>query len=103
MTKTIGRNLNVNIEAVLSGAISLNALTSTTIITANGNRIFFAITNNGAKNIWLKLQAASVDNDKKGIYIPKQTYWEMPMDNIYTGEISAISISGTPDIYYTEY
>jgi len=51
----------------------------------------------------LKLQAASVDNNAKGIFIGRDSYWEMPADNIYTGEISAIAVSGTPSVNVTSY
>lgn len=100
------RNTNTNTLATLSDAISLNSSTSTKIVDScdgNGCRIFFGLTNNSNSDIWLKLQAATTDNDKKGIFVPKKSYWEMPPDNIYSGEISAIADFGTPDVYYTQY
>jgi len=102
MAKTIGRNLNVTDTATLSNAIGLNSTTSTKIADALSNRIVFILSNPSTKNIWVKLQAASVDNDKKGIFIPRNGYWEMPTDNIYTGEISAIADNGAPNVYVTE-
>ncbi len=53
--------------------------------------------------IWLKLQSASTDNDKKGIILLSGDYFEMSADNVYPGEISAIVESGTEDVYITEY
>ena len=103
MAKEIGRNTNTTDESTLSDAIACNATTSTTIQAANEDRIFFAASNPGNKDGWIKLQAASVDNDKKGIFLPRNGYWEMPTDNFYTGEISFIAVSGTPDINTTEY
>lgn len=105
MTKTVGRNTNVNDTAILSDAIALNASTSVTL-SAGGTvlpRVFFAVSNNTNKEVWIKLQAASVDDDKKGIFLPRNSYWEMIADSLYTGEISAIANSGTPDVYVTEY
>lgn len=97
------RRINRNSVATLSTAIALNITTSTKLIDSNSNRIFFCVTNTGNTDAWLKLQAASIDNDKKGIPLPARSYWQMPSDNIYTGEISAIAIVDSPDIYYTEY
>jgi len=98
-----GRNRNTNNEASLSSAIALNSTTTTTVQVANERRIFFAYSNPDNKDVWLKFQEASLDDDKKGLFIPKNGYWEMPMDSIYIGEISAIAVSGTPNAYPTEY
>lgn len=108
MAQTVGRNTNRNDTAVLSDPIELNAVTSAKIADAKpvGSvpaRTVFMVSNPSNENIWIKLQAAAVDNDKKGIYIPRGGYWEMTPDNIYTGEISAIAESETPNIYVTEY
>jgi hypothetical protein len=107
MAKTIGRNINFSDTATLSSAIVLNATTSTKVADAvelpNQLRINFTFTNNSSQDVWLKFQAASVDNDKKGILIFKRTVYEMPTDNVYHGEISAIADNGTPNVYVTEY
>lgn len=103
MAKTIGRNTNLTDVATLSDAIALNTMTSTTIATANANRIVFIVSNPSNMDIWLKLQAANVDNVKKGIFITKGTVWTMPTDNIYTGEISAIGNLVSLNVYVTEY
>ncbi|MEE8207794.1 MAG: hypothetical protein V3T88_02375 [Nitrosomonadaceae bacterium] len=108
MTIRIDRNKNTNDTATMSNAITLNGTTTITIATANPDRNYILIHNNSAATAcWVKLQAASVDDDKKGIFIdksvPTPAEWEMPVDNIYTGEISAISDSGAVDIYVTEY
>lgn len=103
MTKTVGRNTNRNDTATLSSAIALNASTSTTVSVADDTRINFTISNNSSQDVWLKFQAASVDNDKKGIFLFKRTIYEMPTDNIYTGEISAIAENGTPNVFVTDF
>ena len=105
---TIGRNININDTATVADGITLNATTSTVIAVANADRIFFHVDNNFSdKAVWIKLQAAGVDNDDKGIFLNEKekgaTKWEMPPDNIYTGEISAIADDGNPTIYVTEY
>lgn len=103
-----GRNKNTNNIAVVSAGISLNSATSTVILAANPNRMSFDVNNNFSNQAaWIKLQAATTDNDKKGIFLNKKnagvSSWQMVPDNIYTGEISAIADSGSPTIYVTEY
>ena len=104
MAKTIGRNTNVNDAATLPVAFSVTTTLSLKISESNASRIFFCVNNNGSSDaIWIKLQAASVDNDKKGIYVEAGKSWIMTPDNIYTGEISSISDNTTTDVYITEY
>lgn len=94
---------STNPTATIPAAISLNASTSTVIAVANTKRIFFAVSNDSNQKIWLKLQAAGIDNLKKGIPLGKGGHWEMPIQNIYTGEISAIADVGIPNVSVTEY
>ncbi len=106
MVARIESTRNTNEAATVSTGIALNATTSTVIAAANPNRIFFSANNNDSvQAAWLKLQAASADDDKKGIFLPKKggLPWDMPTDNIYTGEISAVADAGTPVVYFTEY
>lgn len=104
----IEKTRNTNDTAVIGDAIALNINTSVKIADANPDRIFFYASNDGATEaVWIKLQATGVDNDMKGIYLNKKgtspNVWEMPPDNIYTGEICAIADANTPDVYVTEY
>lgn len=108
MTKRIGRNINHTDEADVKDEIEANATTSVKIADANHERIFFHVNNNSStKEVWIKLQPANLDDDKKGILLEKKQFpdghWEMPSDNIYTGEICVISESGNAMIYVTEY
>lgn len=104
MTSIIGRNVNKNDNAFISDAIIVNSSTSTTVITANEKRIFLHISNDGDnQDSWIKLQAASVDNDKKGIFLRGRSFWEMQVDNMYTGEICVIGDNTGSNIYVTEY
>lgn len=102
------RTQNLNDTTIISSAIALNGSTSVKIADANPNRIYLYITNNGSsEEAWIKLQATSVDNDKKGIFLNKKAIyrndWEMTPDNIYTGEVCAIAVTGTPTVFVTEY
>ena len=115
MTIMIGRTSNKNDTATLSDAININATTSTKIADANDKRTCITIClecGTGDACIYIKLQAASIDNDKKGIILFRvlsedgstaTLTWEMKADNIYTGEISAIAEAGTHNLYVTEY
>lgn len=101
----VGNNRSTNDTAFLSEAIAVDDVTTTTLRAATTNeneRIYFSITVLG-RSIWLKFQAASVDDDKIGIFVPRDGYYEMPINNIYTGEISAICDNGTANVYVTEY
>lgn len=108
MVKKIRRNSNINDTATILSGVTLNDSTSITIANANSDRIFFYVDSNFPdKACRIKLQAASVDNDQKGIFLNEKekgkTSWQMPSDNIYTGEISAIAVDGNPVVYVTEY
>lgn len=103
MTSKIGRTRNFNDEAELPSGIALNNLTSVTVTVANSKRMNFTLSNASNQQIWVKLQAASVDDDKKGIAILRGGFYEMPTDNIYTGEVSAIAENGSPTVYLTEF
>lgn len=99
---------NITDVAALSSGIDLNDSTSVVVAVANPDRLFFRLDVNGDnQSVWLKLQSASIDNDKKGIYLRRQAgnnaFWEMPSNSIYTGEICAIAVSGSPDVHITEY
>lgn len=102
MVNKIGRTRNYNDTATTS-VVSLNASTATTIANANDVRLYLKISNRSFEMIWIKLQAASVDNDTEGIPLPAKSTEEIPMDNVYTGEVSAIAESGTPDVQVVEY
>lgn len=108
MSKRIGANTNVNDESIVKDGITLNSTTSIKISDANDKRIHFTVNNNSStKAGWIKLQPATEDNKMKGIFLERRGFgdsrWSMPEKALYTGEISAISESGNPVIYVTEY
>jgi hypothetical protein len=102
IVKLINKSVNTNDTATLSDAISVDSLASTTLSSSNVDRIYVGITVRG-KDVWLKLQSAATDDDAKGIYMPKDSFYELPADNMYIGEISAIASSGVASVYVTEY
>ena len=102
MTKIIGRTQNTNDIANIS-IVSLNTATSTKILDANSRRIVVIISNAGDADVWIKLQPAATDNDKKGIFIAAGGCRQLPLDNPYTGEISGIADDINGDINITAY
>lgn len=108
MARVFGRNKNVNNVANVLDPVAINQTTTVTVLPANDQRMYVQINNNDStKDCWIKLQPASQDNDQKGIFMHRRgggnDTWQMPTDNIYTGEISAISEDGNANIYVTEY
>lgn len=106
MTVQIGKNRNSNDDVTVLDPKTLNSSTTITILGADPDRNWIYITNGFSdKACWIKLQAASVDNDKKGIFLNEKekgiTHWESPSKLDVTGEISAIADSGNPQIYIT--
>lgn len=102
-----GRTENNN-DAAAVGTTTLNNSTAVTISAANVDRIFFHVDNDsGSHAFWLRLYPAATDNIKQGIFVASRTgaptFWRMPVDNIYTGEISAIAVTDSPTAYTTEY
>jgi len=83
--------------------IAVNSSTSVVVKAASTGFIHFSVSNETEDRVWIKLQAAATDNDKKGIMLEKGDYWEMPTDSLYTGEISAISDSVSTSISTTLY
>lgn len=99
MAKNIGGNINVTDEADVLGAISVDSTTSATLLSAQVNpevaRVKVVVHNDGNQALWVKLQAAFIDNDKKGIRVPAgEGAVIIEGSDIYTGEISGIMDSG---------
>lgn len=115
MALKITRNRNTNDTATISSPITLNQTTTVKIADANEDRIFFNVSVDcGVVTdcVFIKLQAASTDDDKKGIILATTAAasqnafkldWQMTPDNIYTGEISAITKNGAVVVVPTEY
>lgn len=107
MVKFFGKTITTSDESRVEKYI-LNTSTSTTISPADPNRIFFYVIVVGTNaEAHIKLQAASIDNDQKGILIStkpdKDSFWKMNEEFMYVGEISAIAVAGTPSIFVVEY
>ena len=114
MTESIGNNRNTNDTATVT-AYTVNSTTATMISAANLRRInFSACLDPGTTtvDVYIRYYPASTDNIKRGDVITRDTFsnsslfrpvHSMCSTNKYTGEISAISMSGSVVIHVTEY
>jgi len=114
---SLGRNRNTNSVADVT-TVSLNDATASTLVPSNPDRIMCLISLDAGFGtgvdieVFIRFWPAADDNDKKGIVLKRivsgndsllQSVITMPVDNIYTGEISAIVAVGSVDIHITEY
>lgn len=108
MTATIGTSTNLNTEAVVLDAISVDSTTAVTLLTALGipfepPRIKVVVYNSGNRDLWVRFYPASDDNLKRGVVVRSgETQTVLEGSDIYTGEISAIMDSGgARDVFVT--
>lgn len=102
-------------DIATSTRVNINSVTATTLVAAKTNRIFFEVyLDAGTTDIdaFIRLYAATTDTLKQGAVLSRRLsgndnlfkpVWTMTEGSIYTGEISAISLSGTFDLLITEY
>ena len=103
MTQKILNRRDTNDTATIT-PIALNASTSVKILDAGTEKVNVIFTNQSNFDIWIKFQAASVDDDKKGIILMNGTNISLVFGNgFYTGEVSAIAQTDNPTINVTEY
>ena len=114
MTLVIGVGYNTNDEATVK-SVSVGSSTAVTLVDANPDRISFRATIDGQTNdrtLFIRYYPAATDNTKHGNVLTKKLDEDgsffriedtMTPGNIYTGEISAIALSGTVTVYVTEY
>ena len=114
MARNEGRNRNTNDTASVQ-VIEINSVTAKVLSLPNNGRFYFSVnleSGISTQSAFIRLYPASTDNAKKGILLSRTTAgndnislleWAMPIDNVYTGEISAISENGTFNLIITEY
>lgn len=112
--RAAGRNINSNTVASVR-TVQINSVTATVIAVANNERISFSTCIEPEaidKNIAIRYYPAAQDNIFQGDVLTRYTAGNdslfrpnhsMDADNMYYGEISAISSNGTHDLYITEY
>jgi len=94
--------VNQNPSAVNTG-VALNATTFTTLLAANVNRIFLSVTNPNSEDVIINLRAAASGVDDTGIWIPAGSGLMLDANAMYTGEVSAIAVSGTPTVLVSSF
>lgn len=114
MPSMIGRNTNTNDVATVK-SYTLNSVTAITIALPNTSRIHFSVCLDFGitdEDVAIRLYPAATDDLPKGEFLTRRTAsndalfrpsWTMTPDNIYTGEISAITTSGLMVVHVTEY
>ena len=109
--KRIERTRNVNTTATTT-AVTLNSATATTIAPANPDRIYLSVSldeGTTTTEVFIRYYPAATDNIQQGEVIRRRLGsflsepHHMPEDNIYTGEVSGITATGTTTVYVTEY
>ena len=114
MTLKQGGNLNTDSEATVT-TVAINDTTATIISAANSLRTPFVVNLNGGtadEEVFIRLYPAATDNIKKGIVLKRKIIGATSINDaifvlennaMYTGEISALSESGTFDVHVTEF
>ena len=104
MTAKIVNNRNSNDEATVLDEVKITVNTAVVAIPANPRRIAVIISI-ADKDAFIRFMPAATDNtNRKGIFMKKNTTYEMTADNVYTGEISIINKKNNekPIFYTTE-
>ena len=96
-----GRNINTREAANVVNEVKITVNTAVTAVAVNSKRLFLAISIQD-KDAYIRfMPAATEPSERKGIYIKKNVTYELPTDNIYTGEISIINKkNGEKPIYF---
>ncbi len=103
MTQMIGKNTNINTAAVIGAGVTATASTSSTLVTLTKDDSILILTNDSNQDAWVKMQAASVDNVKKGFLLYKGTTTELNLDasTRFVGEVSIIAANGNTKVHTT--
>ncbi|MBL4891459.1 MAG: hypothetical protein JKX91_06490 [Rhizobiaceae bacterium] len=101
MARIEGRNLNTSDTATVDAEVKITGNVAVTAIAANPDRFYVCISIVD-KDAYIRLLPAATDNGvRKGIFMKKNTNYELPADNLYTGEISIINKkNGEKPVYF---
>jgi len=114
MDASRGRNVNSNTEASVT-TVEINSVTATVIAVANNQRISFRTClapDTIDEDVVIRYYPAATDNIFQGDALTRHTAGNanlfnpthiMDKDNMYYGEISAMTLSGTHELFVTEY
>ena len=111
--RNVGRSINTTNEPVTT-TVEINSVTATTILPANSKRIYAIVSlDSGVTDIeaFVREFAAAVNDIKVGEILSRRTMgalsiykpiYRTMVDNPYTGEISAIAVSGSFNLHIIE-
>lgn len=114
MTLKQGGNLNTDSVADVT-TVEVNDATATVLVAARPTRTYLLISLDGGtsdEELFIRFYEAATDDTKKGIILKRKiigatsindSVFVMENNAMYTGEISAISESGTFDVHITEF
>ncbi len=89
--KTIGRNANTSDFAEVTDVVEITVNTAVLVAPIDKDRIYFAVSVT-SKDAYIRFMPATTQpSERKGIFLKKDQIYEMPTDNIYTGEVSIIN------------
>ena len=113
MTSKVGSNRNFQ-DTTVTTTVGINSVTATTLLAPNPDRLWVRISmDSGITNeqAFVREYPAATDNLKKGEILMrdissnhslfKPCYYTFT-DNVYTGEISAIAVTGSFNLHITE-
>lgn len=105
MSRNIGRNINVDSTATVTTMAVTTNNNALTVLSSNEDRLYVAISIRDEDAFIRFIPSATDPSERKGIFIKKDNTYELPTDNIYTGEISVINAKNNkhPEIYVTEF
>lgn len=98
-------NINTNDEATVGSEVKITVNDAVTASPASDERLYIAISILD-KDAWIRFMPAVTEtSERKGIFMKKNTTYEMPTDNVYTGEISIINKKNNekPKFHVTEF
>ena len=102
MAKTIGRNTNVYNSVEISTQVALTTATYTKLLEANPKRLRYKVENESVHKIKILEEAFDAQTVDDGELLPPSSVGESEPDQIPTGEIWAIAVTGTPTVKVTE-
>lgn len=86
-----------------NGGKDLNTSTFVKLVDSNPSRKFFQVCNCGLQPVSIFLGSAGDATDGAGIEIPGKSFWRMPDEYIFTGEICAIAKVENSFVKFTEF
>lgn len=105
MTKRKSGNINTHDEATVDDEVEVTVNNAVIALASNPVRFYASITVLD-KDAFIRFMPASTETtERKGIFLKKNTTYELPTFSIYTGEISIINKKNNekPTFYVTEY